>query len=433
MATAKITKRAVDAFAASGEAGFLWDDELRGFGVRATAGGALSYVFSYRMGGREAVKKRATIGKHGSPWTPTTARQEAERLALLVGQGKDPVEQDRERRRQAVDLAFDAYIGVFRDGYLKTEWKDWQRAEKLLLAQAKPVLLSKSLPSITKSDLTLVIDRVRDRPAVARLLFATLRKLFRWAETRGDLDRSPLTAVKAPKAVKSRERTLNDRELAMAWDASAKLGYPFGPMMRLLMATGQRREEVGGLQWAELDRTTATWTLPAERAKNGKEHVVPLSSLAVTVFDELAQRGGEDATDKPITWPRRGLVFTTTGKTAASGHSKAKSRLDSAIAAIECELASIEGREPVTMPAWRVHDIRRTVATGFQVMGVRFEVTEAVLNHVSGSRSGVAGVYQRHNWADEKRTALEAWARRVIELTSPAKPDSDNVFSMVAA
>ncbi len=137
MATGKIGKRAVDALQATGEKQFLWDDELRGFGVQVTPAGTKSYVYQYRMGGRESPKRRYTIGRHGSPWTPTSARTECERLALMVGQGVDPTDTDRERRRQAVDLAFTAYIDTFTTGYLKKNWKDWAATERLLRREPK--------------------------------------------------------------------------------------------------------------------------------------------------------------------------------------------------------------------------------------------------------------------------------------------------------
>ena len=433
MATGKVTKRSVDALTSTGSTDFLWDDELRGFGVRVTSTGAKSYVFQYRMGGREAAKKRVTIGRHGSPWTPASARTEAERLALLVGQGINPSEQDKERRRQAVDLAFAGYVDLFVSGYLKTAWKDWRAGERLLKAEAVAVLKSKPLPRIVRSDLAAVMDRVRDRPAVARLLFATLRKLFKWAEGRGDVERSPLDGLQAPAAVAARDRVLADWELALAWDAAGDLGYPFGPMIRLLILTAQRREEVGGLAWSELDRDAAMWTLPADRAKNGQTHLVPLSQGTVEVLDGLARRLTGAPEGAPVKWPRKGLVFSTTGKTPASGHSKAKSRLDALTGKLEMKRASEEQRAPEAIAPWRVHDLRRTAATGFQRLGIRFEVTEAVLNHVSGAKSGVAGVYQRHHWADEKRSALEAWARYVTGLIAPAQTGNVVEFAGRAA
>ena len=422
MATGKITKRSVDA----ARTGFLWDDELRGFGLKVTPAGAKSYVFQYRMGGRETYARRYTIGAHGSPWTPVTARQEAERLALQVKRGVDPREHRREHRRQAVDLAFRPYAARFLENYVRSEWPaSYGYAESILRLHVTPVFGDKPLPKIGRSDIAEMLDRIPgSKVALRRNVYAVVRRLFRWATNRGDIERSPLEGFEPPAPAASRERVLSDDELALVWRASERLEYPFGPMFRLLMITGQRREEVAALEWSELERPGRIWTLPAGRSKNSRAHIVPLSDSAIAVLDSIA-RGGP--------WPRKGYVFSTTGRTPVSGYSRAKRRLDSAILA---EIASdresgLEPSETATVGPWRVHDLRRTLATGFQRLGVRFEVTEAVLNHVSGARGGVAGVYQRHDWANEKRSALDAWARHLGQLLVPA--EEVNVVPMAAA
>src|SRR5205085_4317441 len=217
----------------------------------------------------------------------------------------------------------------------------------------------------------------------------------------GDVDRSPLEGVEPPPPVPARERVLSDSEVACVWQQADTITYPFGGLIRLLLLTGQRRDEVASLEWTELSRAEALWTLPSHRSKNRKPHLVPLSDLAIGVFDELA--GGTE-------WPTKGLVFSTTGRTPVSGFSKIKRQLDEQMVA---ELS--DGLEP-----WRLHDLRRTVATGLQRLGVRFEVTEAVLNHVSGARSGIAGVYQRHDWKEEKAEALAGWGRHVVGVVENA-------------
>jgi integrase len=347
------------------------------------------------MGGREAPTRRYTIGAHGSPWTPDLARKEAQRLLVMVRQGTDPVQANKERRRQSVELAFDLYVESFIDLYLKKRWKQWKLGAGLLRREAVPVLKAKALPRITRSDLNPIWDALQDRPAVARLTHATLRKLFRWAVSRGDLERSPLEGVEPPPPVPSRDRVLSDREVGLVWRGSDELGPPFSHFIKLLLLTGQRREEVASMNWDELDRAEATWTIPSARTKNRNPQLVPLSAPALTILDAIAS-GGE--------WPKRGYVLTTTGKTPVSGFTKPKRRLDEMLSA---ELG--DGFVP-----WRLHDLRRTLATGLQRLGVRFEVTEAVLNHVSGSRGSIAGVYQRYNWADEKRAALSGWATHVL-------------------
>ena len=175
MATGRITKSTVDSLVPGERDKFLWDDELSGFGVKVTPKGAKSYVLQYRMGGRESQSRRATIGRHGSPWTPQTARKEAERLLVQVRQRIDPVQAEHERRRQAVDLAFDAYVETFVDLYLKRRWKQWSLGAGVLRREAVSLLRKKPLPTIKRSDLNQIWDATQDRPAIARLTFATLR------------------------------------------------------------------------------------------------------------------------------------------------------------------------------------------------------------------------------------------------------------------
>ena len=185
----------------------------------------------------------------------------------------------------------------------------------------------------------------------------------------------------------------------------------------LLAITGQRRSEVAELDWLELNRQERMWTLPEERCKNGLTHLVPLSTMAVEILDHLAAVTDQK---KPV-WPSKGLVFTTTGRTPISGFSKAKQQLDAAMLRVAKAQAAEAGENPETIEIanWRIHDLRRTMATGFQKLGIRFEVTEATLNHVSGMiRAGVAGVYQQHDWKVEKREALEKWARHCEKLLS---------------
>ena len=399
MPISRITKRSVDALVPGTKDIFLWDEELKGFGLRLTASGTKSYVIQYRMGGRESPTRRFTIGGHGSPWAPETARKEAIKLLIQVRQGMDPGLAKLERRRQAVDLAFNSYAQAFIDLYLKKRWKQWQLGAGVLRREAIPILRDRPLPKITRIHLNPIWDGLQDRPAVARVTFATLRKLFKWAVSRGDIDRSPLEGAEAPPAVPARDRVLNDEELALVWNAAPQLGKPFGDYLRMLILTGQRREEVAGIDWSELDQQERQWILPGYRAKNGKPHLIPLSEEAKTVLGGLA--GGKR-------WPKQGYVFTTTGNTPISGFSKAKGRLDEIM----------EKSLGLRFVAWRAHDIRRTLATGLQRLGVRFEVTEAVLNHVSGSRAGISGVYQRYDWATEKREALERWAASVTKLSN---------------
>ena len=396
MASGKITKRSVDAMALAGAEGFLWDDGIKGFGAKFTKTGAVSYILQFRMGGREARTRRYTIGSHGSPWTPTTARGEAERLSLQIAQGIDPAEAERQRRREAVDLAFANYAHRFATACVGKGWKIL--VERSLRIHVKPVLGQKPLPKITRADVVGVFDRMpSSQIANRRNVFAVIRRMFRWAVSRGDIERSPMEGMETPPPVKARDRWLSDDELRRVWNQAMKTHRCFGPIVRLLILTGQRREEVASLSWEELDRGDLMWTLPGDRAKNGEPNRVPLNELAVAVLDEVT--GGPS-------WPRRGKIFPTSTGGGFSAYDKGKKRLDRLVAA--------DGGDPIA--PWRLHDLRRTFATGFQRLGVRFEVTEAVLNHMGGSRAGVAGIYQRHDWKAEKRAALDFWNDHVATI-----------------
>jgi integrase len=396
MATGRISKRTLEAFQSGGMSGFLWDADIKGFGVRVSASGAATYVLQFRMGGRESPTRRYTIGSHGSPWTPTTAREEAVRLLLLVGRGIDPIEADKQRRREAVDLAFAKYADTFSASCKGVGWKTL--VNRSIRLHLKPVLGNKPLPTITRSDVVAVFDAMpMEQTANRRNVFAVLRRLFKWAISRGDILHSPMEGMETPPPVKPRDRWLLDEELKRVWQHAPNTHRCFGPIVRLLIVTGQRREEVAGLHWEELDRANREWRLPSHRTKNGEPNTVPLNDLAVDELDRVAIGSA---------WPRVGRVFPTSTGARFTGYAKGKAKLDALILQ--------EGGRP--LPPWRLHDLRRTLATGFQRLGVRFEVTEAVLNHVGGSRAGVAGIYQRHDWRVEKREALDRWNEHLRDV-----------------
>ncbi len=410
MATGRITKSSTDAAQPGEKDWMLWDDRLSGFGLKVTPAGAKVFVFQYRMGGRGSPVRRFTVGKFGN-LTADGARKVADGLALKVAQGIDPQREKVESVRRSVDLAFKPYVKRFHEGCLLKEWKATHKdSHSLLLRYAVPVLGNKPLTDITRKDIKAILAPVLDKTATASNLFSVLRRLFSWAVEHEDIERSPIDGMKPPPLPKARDRVLTDWELALVWRATDGLGYPFGPMVRLLLLTGARREEIAALDWSELDRKGRMWSLPAARSKNNKPLEAPLSNMAIAELDDLAIRSGKDGG-----WPSRGLVFSTTGHSSVSGYSRAKRRLDRLIAALPRENDSTEAMDP-----WRLHDLRRTLATGLQRLGVRLEVTEAVLNHVSGSKSGIVGVYQRHEWKDEKAAALEAWARHVEQLLTGA-------------
>ena len=404
MSNQSITIRTIDAVkpCPTGDV-YTWDTNLRGFGLRVTPKGVKSYVLQYRVNGGPS--RRKTIGIHGSPWTTQTARKEAERLLMIVRQGVDPVEAQREARRKEKALNVSAYCDFFVDLYLQPHWPDtWPEAMRALENVIKPRWGKRSLLSLKRTDMVKLMDEYADRPGRKKYVHSLLRKMFNWAVDREDIETSPLAGMKAPKAVASRRRVLGQEELVCLWKACDKVGWPCGPYVRLLILTMQRRQEVAEMDWSEIDLVAKTWTLPAERAKNGEAHIVPLTNLAIEQLHAMQPRPS-------------GLVFTTTGKTAVSGFSKAKRTLDTEMIAImkERQRTGTGGVTGVSIAEWRLHDIRRTGATNLQALGIPIEVTEAVLNHISGTRAGVAGIYNRYKYEPEKRAALEAWDQRLQE------------------
>ncbi len=238
---------------------------------------------------------------------------------------------------------------------------------------------------ITRRDVIELIDGIVDRgaPIMANRTLSLVKTLFAWARERDIVVHSPCDGVRRPAPETPRDRVLEDDELAAVWRAANSIGYPFGPIVKLLIhhrpAAGG-----GGGHVPRRDRRRPV-TIPKERVKNGVVHQVPLSAQALAIIRTLPGTNGH--------------LFTTNGR-PASGFFRVKARID--------ELAPLQ-------PPWVIHDIRRTVATGMQRLEVQQVVVE-ILNHVSGSLSGVAGIYQRHSFSDEKRKALERWAEHVLEI-----------------
>ncbi|SDF06113.1 tyrosine-type recombinase/integrase [Rhodospira trueperi] len=348
------------------------------------------------------------------------ARDKSRDALRLLDAGTDPREV---KRTQAVpeappDDTIRDIITEFIARHAKVRNRSWQEVERVLRREVEPAWGHRRIGEIERKDVIRLIDSVVDRgaPVMANRVLAHTRKLFNWAVSRDLVATSVCAGVAAPAQETKRDRVLSEAGLRALWTACDDVGEPFGSIVRLLILTGQRRDEVAGMRWTEVDTDAALWTIPGERAKNGVRHPVPLGETALSI---LASRPRVMAADESGGGTAR-HVFTTTGASPFSGFSKAKARLD---AAMERRLAEETGEATGDGPMapWRLHDIRRTVATGLQRLGVRLEVTEAILDHVSGSRAGVIGIYQRHDWANEKRAALEAWERHVME-TVMAQP-----------
>ncbi len=430
MGTGKITKRSVDAVPVPPQGSrrreYLWDEEVKGFGLMVTEKGVRSYILQYRIGGRGSPTRRVTIGKHGSPWTPDGARDRARELLEQVRRKIDPFDAEKERLRNeqerqrasaeaesvATKLAFVTFADRFIEKYAKVKQpRTWRDTESIFHRDLKPHFKDKPLPSIRPAEIIEVIERVQERGDSAAIkAYKALRVMFGWAVEKHVISASPMQYMKPPAKLEARDRALKDVELRLLWMAASDLGWPFGPIIQLLILTGQRRDEVGGMCWPELDLSKKQWLLPSERSKNGESNLVPLAPQAVSILKGL-----------PKVNSKAKLVFTTTGETAVSGFSKIKRRLDESMLSIMRSEAANAGAcdeelESLNLDPWRLHDLRRTIASGCQRLGIPLEVSEAILNHTSGTRSGIAGVYHVYRFEDEKRAALEAWDEHVMKV-----------------
>lgn len=441
MAKAAISKRAVDAATPAASEYVIWDDggkeTVKGFGLKVTPSGTKIYIYRYRIARRGVADKtpprKYTIGKHGN-LTPDQARSRAKELSVLVAQGIDPrqaeldaihAKDDAKRNAEAKaklesELVFEKVAERWLEEYeLTHKTRTVEQARYVINKRLRPALDGKTLPHINRTDLQAIIDAIPHKRRASRLaVYSYASILFRWAMERGDIADNPVRMMAKPSAPAARVRVLTEEELATVWRAVDSLKDPYKAYFKLLIWSGQRREEVAGMKWTELDRITGVWTIPAARAKNNVKQMIPLAPAVVAEIDRLAialqVKAGKNELDCN-SWPAAGPVLSNDGKRAIKSYSQAKAKLDAATSSL------LGDRGP--MEAWRIHDLRRTLATGLQKLGIRFEVTEAVLNHVSGARSGVAGIYQQHDWKDEKRDALRAWAAAVAAIADGHRSD----------
>ena len=397
----------------------LFDATQRGFGIRVSAAGETTFLFQYKITGQV---RRMSLGRFGLDLTTAAARRQAEKLRGQVLAGADPIGEQRARQAATLQAEAEARAAKAAAAYtVQTMVDQWaalklsERSASYAARAPKEVLRplkawrNVSAESLGHADAVRVLDDVKTRrgPVAANRFRAMARACWSWAMKRGALPANPWDATPRPAEERARERVLDDWELGALWNAAASLDARYCSIVRLLLLTGQRRDEVAAMAWEELDLSARLWRLPGERTKNHRSNVVPLCAEAVAMLTATRQVRREGAS----------LVFEGRERTAATGFGKAKLRLDTAMT----KLAAEAGRK---LPPWTLHDIRRSVATGFQRLGVRLEVTEATLNHVSGSRAGIVGVYQTYGWDTEKVAALNAWAAHVLACAShEAMPD----------
>lgn len=369
------------------------DSVVPGLRVRLGVSGGRTFIVRKRIGGQV---RTITLGRYSPRFGLADARKKARTLLSDIEAGGDPSTRPTARKREALGKT------------VRTMWPDYRAAkadrrsikeiERIFNCHILPHFGDRIAETITRAEITRFIDEIaRTSPVMARNVLAHLSSFYGWALPRLDsLPANPCRDAGRPPVPKSRDRVLNDAELGILWNVLNGEAAPFGPAIRLLILTGQRRSEVFDADRSEFDLKAGLWTIPRQRAKNGVAHLVPLSKEALAIIREVP---AQDDSDK--LFPARG-----NGENGPSGFSKTMTRIRAAM--------DEQAGQPVAH--WTLHDLRRTLATGLQRLGIRLEVTEAVLNHVSGSRGGIVGVYQRHNYFAEKREALDAWAKEVMRL-----------------
>lgn len=368
------------------------DSDVPGLRIRIGTSGAKTFILRKRVAGRI---RNITVGRYGPRFGLAEARRKARALISDLESGNAPPPPKRALQGTS------GTIRAMMPDYLasKAHLRSMPDLKSVVNVYILPELGDRYADSLTRAEITAFIDGIaKTKPTRARLVLAQLSAFYSWALSRLDkLQANPCRDAGRPAKAKARERVLSDDELRGLWLVATAEPLPWGPALKLLMLTGARRDEVFNAERSEFNLPGREWVIPADRAKNGQAHIIPLSDAAVAVLDSIPEFDGSRKL-----FPARGNPGN-----ASSGFSRAQARFR---ASLDLVLNSPAGEH------WQIHDIRRTVATGLQRLGVRFEVTEAVLNHVSGAKGGIAGVYQRHDWKAEKRVALDAWARELERI-----------------
>jgi integrase len=389
----RLTKSAIDALPTPASDDVYWDAGLPGFGVKVTPKGRKVFIVLYRTGGAGSTLRKYTIGPYGR-LTLHQARVAAQKIFAARLEGRDPAAEKRESKRRFVADRVEDLLETFISQRLSQNRSVGETA-RLLRREVGKTWAGRSIHEISKRDVVEIVSGIEQRgaPVAANKTLKSIKAFLRWCVGRAVLDQSPAEGVPLPAKEVPRDRVLDDQELARVILAVRQIGGPYGSIVELLALTGQRREEVARMAWEELDLARRIWTIPKSRTKNAKAHVVHLSEQALAVFKRQEQRGL--------------LVFSISGAKPFQGFSAAKRELD--------QLSGVTG--------WRIHDLRRTCVSGMARLGVAPHVADKILNHQTGTISGVAAVYQRHEFLAERRTALEKWGAHVGRLIKDQRSD----------
>ena len=364
----------------------LRDAMVRGLGVRISPSGTKTWFVMRRVNGNPI---RVSLGQYPEVGL-SEARLKAAEAVRQLREGKPA--------RQAQPSLFEEVL----EEWLERDQgrnRSASNVRNALSNHALPYLKGKAVDEVQRADILRLIDRLVEKGACtqANRVLAYLRRLFNWCVERDLIAASPVSGIKPRVRQGSRDRVLSENELGSVYKRSRDIDYPFGPIVQLLILTGQRLREVAHMRWSEVDLDQSIWMLPADRSKNGKPHAIHLSSEARRILAAIPQ-----VMDS-------GWVFTTTGRGPVSGFSQAKKRLDKASGVSD----------------WTFHDIRRSFATYLtEKLGVSPVVVDRILNHVSGTVTGIAAVYQRGQYLSDRKEALQVWSDYIQNLGDKPTPDT---------
>ena len=356
----------------------LWDTVEPGLVVRI--GRDRAFAWRGRLGEERLC---ITLGR----WprlSVADARQKAAEIRKLVARGIDPRHRAETKKPITVAEAVDSYV----ERYARPRQRSWRDTENRLRHDLVRLYGNRPVAEIGRGDLVRMIDEMQARgvgPGVNRTL-AHVRKLFSWLAERDLVPASPAVGLSPPAKEIVRDRVLSDDEIRAVWRACEPLAVPYGAFVKMLLLTGQRRGETAAMRWQDVDFEARTWCIPAELNKANRPHLVHLSAPALAILEDVPRLGSP--------------VFTADAVRPIAGFSKLKARLDA--------LSGVTG--------WRFHDLRRTAASGMARLGFPPHVVEKVLNHASPGGGPLVRVYQQHDYAEERRRALEAWGRKVLDI-----------------
>jgi integrase len=365
-----------------------WDKSgaLKGFGIRLGQGNSRTFVV---MKGKQ--RKLLTVGRYPA-LSLSKARDEARKIIAFT-----PATPFKEEPCPSFAETIPTFLTTHFAPNRRRE-RTKMDAERLLRKHFEPVLGAKPINEIKTRQITEIVDGLLSKPGTASHAHAAVRLFFRWAVARRLILHSPLDGLSNPTRHVPRDRVLVPEELKSVYLTASQQAFPFGAVVQLLILTGQRRGEIAGLRWEWIDERARTITLPASATKNGRAHTFPYGEAAAVIFEAIPRQGD-------YLFPAHREQTKGKPATTMSGWAKQKATLDKAVA------TSGHAVSP-----WTLHDLRRTFATNLAALGVRLEVTEKLLNHVSGSFGGIVGIYQRHGFQDEMKEAITRYEAHLTEL-----------------